>query len=186
MTNLFKRFRKHDKMDNFEDLVDFDQSIFNIFIENLSKMRELNEERISTIIEYIKELSSDNTPFYIDISTRCYPMHSWYEYQITYWSGHTDFVIPYFLTYVKSINNFVFTPFDATDDENTSIFYYALFGAGANDTCSNYEILNDVLNSIVPKTLSTLQEKLPDFKIDDVYILNHESVYRIDYYTREC
>ena len=186
MINLFKRFRKQNNTTNAEELVNFDQFIFDTLIENLSKMRELNEERISTIIEHIKELSSDNTPFYIDISTKCYPMHPWYEYQITYWSGHTDFIIPYFLTYVKSINNFVFTPFDATDDENTSIFYYALFGARANETCSNYKILNDVLNSIVPKTLSTLQENLPDFKIDDVYISNYESVYSTDYYIRDC
>lgn len=185
MINLFKRFRKHNDTNSIEELVEFDQSKFNDFIEDLSKMQNLNEERISTIIEHIKELSSDNTPFYIDISTRCYPIHSWYEYQITYSSGHTDFVIPYFLTYVKSINNVVFTPFDATDDENTSIFYYALFGARANETCSNYKVLNNILNSIIPETLSVLQEKLTDFKIDDMYISNYESVYGTDYYIRE-
>ena len=58
-------------------------------------MKELNEERIGTIVEHIKELSLNNAPFYIDF-LKCYPAEAWCEYQINYWSGNTDFVVPYF------------------------------------------------------------------------------------------
>lgn len=47
MLNLFKRFRKY----NTKELVEFDQSRFDDFIENLSKMQDLNAERIDIIIK---------------------------------------------------------------------------------------------------------------------------------------
>ena len=178
---LFKRFRKCNNTNVHEDVTDFDQSNFDECIKNLIEMKELNEERIGAIIEHIKELSLNNVPFYIDF-LKCYPAEVWCEYQINYWSGNTDFVVPYFLTYVKAINNFVFTPFDATDDENISIFYGEIFGARANKTCSNYQILNDILNSIILKTLLALQKNLPEFEIDEQYISNHATAYNFGNY----
>lgn len=63
---LFKRFRKCNNTNVHEDVTDFDQSNFDECIKNFIEMKELNEERIGTIVEHIKELSLNNAPFYID------------------------------------------------------------------------------------------------------------------------
>ena len=63
MINLFKRFRKYNTT---KELVEFDQSRFDDFIENLSKMQDLNAERID-IIEHLKELTSTRN-FYVDFA----------------------------------------------------------------------------------------------------------------------
>lgn len=166
MINLFKRFRKH----NTKELVEFDQSRFDDFIENLSKMQDLNAERIDIIIEHLKELTSTRN-FYVDFAMRAC---SFDKYLVWYGPERNEYVIPYYLTYFKDINNFRFTPCDCTCNNKISIFYNMSFGPRIDKTCANCKALNDILSRIIPKTIDTLQENLPKMSIDTLYIYQYE------------
>ena len=145
-----------------------EKPLFYDFVRKLNEMESLNRKRIDAIVERLKRITANDTRFYLDTTEhKC----SFTEYVVRFSSGLTDIIIPYYLTYFANSDEFMFTPFDCTDDENVSIFYNVSFGASANVFNKNYGIVEECLSRIVPETHAALQNKLgQEFDVEDVYI----------------
>lgn len=145
-----------------------EKPLFYDFVRKLNELESLNRERIDIIIERLNRITANGTRFYLETTEhKC----SFTNHVVRFSSGLTDIIIPYYLTYFADSNEFMFTPYDCTDDKNVSIFYNVTFGASANVFNKNYEIVEECLSRIVPETHAVLQNKLgQEFDVEDVYI----------------